>query len=1418
MVPSDVALGDNFGISVGISNDRVIVGSHGDDGFGDASGSAYVFVREGEEWKHEATLTAADAAANAFFGTAVALENNYAVVGSRDKAYIFRRIESAWAQDTMFTSYPNSQFGSAVAINGDCIMVGATHASAVHVFKYNGTTWIEQEKLNANDTDDPALFGWAVDIDSVYAIASAIRQSQGANESGAAYVFRYNGTTWVQEAKLKAATPWQNGAFGYSVAISGSRALIGAIIDFESDRVAGAAYVFQRNNTNWMLVSKLVPDDVTSGDGFCYAVALDGKKGIVGAAFDDDNGNNAGAAYVYQLPDSIVDPPPPDEPFAETSALLPGVAWSSAAWGDYDNDGDLDVLLTGNTGSGYISKIYRNDNGTFVDISASLLGVWEGSVAWGDYDNDGDLDILLTGNTAAETPTPNPVSIIYRNDAGTFVNAAVPLKGVFRSSVAWGDYDNDGDLDILLTGESSSGYVSSIYRNEGGNFVEISAGLTGVHYGSVAWGDYDKDSDFDILLTGDTNNAPTPVAQVYRNDSGIFAAITASIQPAYATSVGWGDFNSDGFLDVLLTGNSSGTTRISSVYRNLGASFTDISASLMPAGYGSAAWGDFDNDGDFDILQTGETDGGRITKIYRNNNGGFVDINASLTGVYTSSASWGDYDGDGDLDILLTGQPTSDGPIAKIYRNNSSLANTAPTSPASLVAAVDKNSVTLSWNKSTDTETPQNGLTYNLRVGTTPGGTQIVSPMADVNTGYRKVPKLGNTNHNTSWIIKNLAPGTYYWSVQAIDNAFAGSPFAPEQSFVIVGTGDTTPPATPQNLIAIAGNQQATLTWQANNEADFLRYRIYGGTSPNPTTKIDSVNGAANTTKIIASLTNGTTYYFRITAVDNSLNQSGFSNEVNATPSAVDLPPTAPQNLTASAGDQQITLNWQTNSETDFLRYRIHGGTSPNPTTKIDSVNGAANTAKTITGLTNGTTYYFRITAVDNNLNQSGFSNEVNATPTAADLPPAAPQNLQATPGPAHGQITLSWEANSETDLLRYRIYGGRATAPAALLDSVAANANTSFTFSDLTIGTTYAYFLTAVDASGQASAPSNSASAAPLRDTQAPFIDMPSYSIFVDLNTDAPVRVNVTDLSQINAVHIFYRTGGEASFLNKQMILQTDGSYFRNIPSIVMTTRGAEFYLTARDVHGNLATSKRYLLRVNCAEGIINPAMQPAGTKTNNFRIFSVPLDLDDKSPQAFVAANPLLEPPDATKYRWYACDRSTGALQEYPDFSNITLAPDMGFPLLANLKNFRLKTGSGKTMSISDVHHVALPAGWSLIGNPFNFAIPYDSLRVSDGATFELWSFNGDWQLNRAGLEPWQGYAIHLNRAATLFISPGVAGLSEGAAAHAVANNEGENWLMQIIASNGRSESRCGICTSRRAWQIRCKFNFNRSRLQAG
>jgi uncharacterized repeat protein (TIGR01451 family) len=353
--------------------------------------------------------------------------------------------------------------------------------------------------------------------------------------------------------------------------------------------------------------------------------------------------------------------------FADTHAALAGVFLSSVAWGDYDNDGDLDILLTGYDGSAGVSKVYRNDAvGGFTEtIGADLTGVADGSVAWGDYDNDGDLDILLTGGG-----TSGPLSKVYRNDGGgTFEDIAADLAPVMESSVAWGDYDNDGDLDILLTGWDASTPVSRVYRNDGGStFTEIAAGLTPVYRGSVAWGDCDNDGDLDILLTGWDGS---PVSKVYRNDAGgTFTEIAHGLTPVHRGSVAWGDYDNDGDLDILLTGEDSGGNRLSKVYRNDGPSgFTDIGVGLTGVRYSSVAWGDYDNDGDLDILLTGESGSGYVSKVYRNDGGTFTDRGAGLTGVYVSSVAWGDYDNDGDLDILLTGA-TGSIAVSKVYRND----------------------------------------------------------------------------------------------------------------------------------------------------------------------------------------------------------------------------------------------------------------------------------------------------------------------------------------------------------------------------------------------------------------------------------------------------------------------------------------------------------------------------------------------------------------------------------------------------------------------------------------------------------------------------------------------------------------------------------------------------------------------------
>jgi predicted phage tail protein len=195
------------------------------------------------------------------------------------------------------------------------------------------------------------------------------------------------------------------------------------------------------------------------------------------------------------------------------------------------------------------------------------------------------------------------------------------------------------------------------------------------------------------------------------------------------------------------------------------------------------------------------------------------------------------------------------------------------------------------------------------------------------------------------------------------------------------------PPATPLNLI-ITDSSSTTITikWRKNTEGDFLRYRIYGGTTSAPTTKIDSTSGGlSDTSKTFIGLTNGMRYYFRVTAVDNTGYESAYSNEVSAVP-ADRLPPAAPADLVITdSSTATITIKWRKNSEPDFLRYRVYRGTSLNPTTKVDSTTGgAADTSKTFAGLTNGTRYYFRVTALDSAGNESAYSNEVNGAPHAA--------------------------------------------------------------------------------------------------------------------------------------------------------------------------------------------------------------------------------------------------------------------------------------------------------------------------------------------------------------------------------------------------------------------------------------------------
>ncbi|MEM7030557.1 MAG: Ig-like domain-containing protein, partial [Chloroflexota bacterium] len=236
--------------------------------------------------------------------------------------------------------------------------------------------------------------------------------------------------------------------------------------------------------------------------------------------------------------------------------------------GDYENDGDLDILLSGvDSGDTPNSQVWRkNGDNTFTNINAGLTGVVGGSV-WGDYDNDGDLDILLSGQDSGFDPA---LQVWRNNGDDAFTNINAGLTGVILSSVAWGDYDNDGDLDILLSGQDSDfDPVLQVWRNNGDDtFANINAGLMGLSFSSIAWGDYDNDGDLDILLSGQDSDFD-PVSQVWRNNGDdTFANINVGLTDVEGSSVAWGDYDNDGDLDILLSGFDRDGNRVSQVWRN----------------------------------------------------------------------------------------------------------------------------------------------------------------------------------------------------------------------------------------------------------------------------------------------------------------------------------------------------------------------------------------------------------------------------------------------------------------------------------------------------------------------------------------------------------------------------------------------------------------------------------------------------------------------------------------------------------------------------------------------------------------------------------------------------------------------------------------------------------------------------------
>jgi len=331
LTASDAASGDSFGYSVAISGDTAVIGAAFDThAGGDHAGSAYVFVRSGGVWTEQAKLTASDAAEYDAFGYSVGVSGDTAVIGAAfdthaggdyaGSAYVFVRSGGVWTEQAKLTASDaagGEYFGSSVSISGDTAVIGApydTHAGedyagSAYVFVYSGSAWTEQAKLTASDAAEYDSFGYSVAVSGDTAVIGAVYDTHaGGDYAGSAYVFVRSGGVWTQQAKLTASDAALADRFGISVSISGDTAVVGAHYDDHAGGSdAGSAYVFVRSGGIWTQQAKLTASDAAAEDGFGISVAATGDTAVIGA-YQDDNagGTDAGSAYVFDLGCSVV--------------------------------------------------------------------------------------------------------------------------------------------------------------------------------------------------------------------------------------------------------------------------------------------------------------------------------------------------------------------------------------------------------------------------------------------------------------------------------------------------------------------------------------------------------------------------------------------------------------------------------------------------------------------------------------------------------------------------------------------------------------------------------------------------------------------------------------------------------------------------------------------------------------------------------------------------------------------------------------------------------------------------------------------------------------------------------------------------------------------------------------------------------
>lgn len=517
----------------------------------------------------------------------------------------------------------------------------------------------------------------------------------------------------------------------------------------------------------------------------------------------------------------------PTDPLQSVENAIPGLYNAKFSWGDFNNDGLLDLAVMGqNDDLGNVTKVYQNNGGTFTDLNLTNKSFRYGDLKWVDINNDGWLDLAIIGQSGSSVSFQ-----LLINNQGVFeVNTPSSVAGLKYSNIAFGDYDNNGTLDMFTAGQDATNNAHSyIYKNDGrGNFTvdpefnQFNV-IPNLYNADARFVDYDLDGDLDLIYAGnDNNNNPQGGIRV---NTILDPKVTTNNYGGNSFNNGYtyymnmamrdakfdvGDLDGDGDIDIAAIGTGRQYNGSSFVdfpqlllvrnqtiesknakfgnYFSYGSIYNTQTTILDSIEKGDVKLVDFNNDGLLDITVAGlDAKANPVSKFYLNQ-GGFGNFTlAKIAGIpqlSNSAISWGDANGDGSMDLVLSGNKAV-GSSTGIYLNNQGdNGNKAPSQPTNL-KFIDQGQgrVLLQWDAAKDDLTKSSNLYYNLKLGTKPGASDLRVVQVNPKTDQLLTPNTSLIGSNQYYM--ELPPGVYYWSVQAVDGNYTSSKFAQSQTIVL---------------------------------------------------------------------------------------------------------------------------------------------------------------------------------------------------------------------------------------------------------------------------------------------------------------------------------------------------------------------------------------------------------------------------------------------------------------------------------------------------------------------------------------------------------------------------------------------------------------------------------------------------------